>query len=82
MYEWKIRIDVWPHSTGQGASVDQGACGPRTQIFNVIAGDIREAIGVAQMIVKGIKTNPRVWEAPIFEVSRICEAGYIKGTPP
>lgn len=71
MAHWKITVEVWPHSTGEGAEIDQAACGPRTQCRDVKADDIGEAIEKAILFAAGVCTNPRVWQAPIRTVSHI-----------
>lgn len=65
---WKITVCVWPYSTGVGAAEDQKAAGERTQVLEVSATDIRDALRQAELFVQGIKTNPRVWQAPIKSI--------------
>lgn len=68
--QWKIEIEVWPYSTGAGSAEDKKAVGERSHQFVVPADDIHEAVKKAELIVQGIKTNPRVWQAPIMGITR------------
>ena len=66
---YKINIDVWPHSTGEGGEKDRAACGPATQGYNIHANDFSHAVEQAKLLAKGIEANPRVWQAPIASVA-------------
>lgn len=65
----KIEIQIWPHSTGNGAIIDQENAGPRDNVFSVIADDFSHAVIIAEYIAQGIMTNPRVWQAPIRSIT-------------
>lgn len=67
---WTVTIETWPHSTGQGQSVDQEACGERSTVYHINAEDAEDALYKAQLIAKGVKSNPRVWQAKIFGLNR------------
>ena len=68
---WKITIEAWPHSTGNGNEADQAAAGDRSSEYVVTAQDIKGAMVHAEDIQVGIKHNPAVWEAPIVGIVRI-----------
>lgn len=70
MYQWTVKIEVWPYSTDKGVDADQIACGDKCITRLVRADDIKEALNFANLIVEGIKTNPRVWQAPIMSIER------------
>lgn len=70
MRRWLITIEAWPHSTGNGQTADQAAAGDRVQSYCVNARDIAEALYLANCIVKGMKSNPMVWEAPITGITQ------------
>jgi|HubBroStandDraft_2_1064218.scaffolds.fasta_scaffold652522_2 hypothetical protein len=65
---WNIRIEVWPHSTGNGSKADLEACGERYYENTTMADTIDEALSRAGLIALGIKTNPRVWQANVIKV--------------
>ena len=67
---WKIAIEAWPHSTGNGNEADKKAAGADegAHYFYVDADDIHEAMKMARCLAKGIERNPAVWKAPIFGV--------------
>lgn len=71
MWEWEIIIEVWPYSTGQGADTDQQACGPRTHLQIIRADDFAIASKYANVAACALKSNPRVWQAPIASVRRL-----------
>jgi len=70
MCEWIAEIHVWPHSTGRGQQVDQKDAGERVQKITLRADGIQAALRMAEVFAKGIETNPMVWQAPIFGVTR------------
>jgi hypothetical protein len=63
---WLIRIEAWPFF-----SVPQAAAGERSQVFEVKAGDIREAFAASLLLQKGMQANPAVWQAPIREIRQL-----------
>lgn len=65
MRRWKITVEAWPFSTGQGNVVDQKNAGPRSADYYVEARDATDALRLAQAIQQGVKASPHVWEAPI-----------------
>lgn len=67
---WRITIEVWPHSTGKGAELDQEAAGEREQYFYADARDIDEAFGMARCFEEGVCANPAVRGAAIVGVHR------------
>lgn len=71
MRYWEIKIEVWPHSSGNGATKDQEACGDRERTFKTYAENAAEAMKHADLIVTGIKTNPMVWKAPIISLRQM-----------
>jgi hypothetical protein len=75
---WLVTIEVWPHSTGNGAKADQEAAGNRSQDFAVRAEGIAVALELAECIAQGMRTNPMVWRAPI--VSIVSENEYKRRT--
>lgn len=68
MMKWKITIEAWPYSTGEGADKDQKACGDRSHVFTTIAEDIKTALRHADLICQGIQQNPRVWQTVIMSI--------------
>lgn len=72
-YRWKITIQAWPHSTGNGQLNDQKAAGDRSREFEIRASDMAEAFRHAQSIALGIKSNPMVWQAPIRAIVNLGE---------
>lgn len=71
MITWRGEVHVWPHSTGRGKSVDEEAVGGRVRTIEVKAETIEQALNLVQLYREGIRTNPMVWQAPIFKVERI-----------
>lgn len=67
---WKIAVEAWPHSTGNGDEADKKAAGADegAHFFYVDAGDIDEAMRMARCFAEGIERNPAVWKAPILGV--------------
>ena len=61
MDKWRITIEAWPHSTGQGADKDQLQAGKRRQHFVVEATDHGDAVKLGEHIAQGMRTNPMVW---------------------
>ncbi len=70
MDHWRATVAVWPHSSGKGADVDQAFCGDRLQYLDFLAEDIDDALRVVKGFVRGIETNPAVWQAPIIGLAR------------
>lgn len=68
MYRWRIKIEAWPHSTGNGQSNDQKAVGDRIRDFEVRGNDMKEAYELAKCIAMGIQSHPMVWQAPITQI--------------
>lgn len=67
---WLVTIENWPHATNAGGHADQVAAGARSANYPVRAVDIKDALMIAEAIVMGIKSNPRVWRAPITGIVR------------
>ena len=70
MTDWIVRMDVWACSTGQGADKDSEAVGGRHRTFNVQGEEILDAHAQAELIITGIKTNPRVWRCHITAIEK------------
>lgn len=70
MYTWYVSLEVWPFSTGNGASADQQAVGCRRRTITVQADDIKGALVLAEHYVRGVRTGPMVWQVPIMGISR------------
>lgn len=70
MTRWRITIEVWPHSSGNGADVDQKDAGERTNYFYVNAYEIDNALEMARCFQTGILINPAVWKANIFGIHK------------
>ena len=68
MRRWKITLEAWPHSTGNGQDADQKLAGERVQNFTVDAEDARGALKLAEAIAKGMEANPMTWRAPITAI--------------
>ena len=75
MNRWRITIEAWPHSTGNGAEADQKAAGDRERYFYVDADDIEHAMKMARCFAEGMRANPAVWMAPIMGVHVSRPAG-------
>jgi hypothetical protein len=61
-------ILFWPFSTHAGTEADQKACGDREQKFEFAAADFEDAHKQVKLLLRGIKTNPRLWKAPIKSI--------------
>lgn len=72
-YRWKITVQAWPHSTGNGQVNDQNAAGDRERTFEIRADNMKEALKHAQSIVLGIESHPMVWQAPIMAIVNLGE---------
>jgi hypothetical protein len=68
MNRWRITIEAWPHSTGNGQEADQKAAGDREHYFYVDADDIGAAMKMARCYAEGMERNPAVWRPPITGV--------------
>lgn len=66
---WQVTIRTWPYSTEAGASEDRKAVGAELQTFEITAEDFLGASEKADLIVTGIKCNPRVWQSHIVKVA-------------
>jgi len=71
MNVYEVVIEVWPHSTGRGAEVDQKQAGAREQRFQVKADDIRGAMVMAETICLGLRQNPIVYITPIKSIGQM-----------
>lgn len=71
MTQWQITFDVYPHSTGKGATIDRELAGDATPIFVVEAQDMCAAFRFAKAIGMGLRANPAVWETPITCIRKI-----------
>lgn len=65
---WVVRIETSPHSTGEGASVDQTAAGARFSDFTIQCDDAGKALEIGKLIMQGIRNNPRVWQTQIVSI--------------
>lgn len=73
MASWTVKFDVWAYSTGEGASIDQKKVGDKTQTFQFMANEIEDALEKANLIKKGIKTNPSVWTCRIKSLKQTSD---------
>ncbi len=76
---YDIVIEVWPHSTGRGSSVDQMQAGAREQHYRVIADRLQDALVIAETLCIGIQQNPIVWQTPIKSIGQVTVDGYQSG---
>lgn len=74
MCKWAVTIEIWPHSTGRGQSIDQKEAGERVHTLTVEADDIHRALKAVKLFTDGIETNPMVWQAPIMKIERAGHA--------
>lgn len=58
-------ILFWPYSTGNGADVDQKRVGPKEQKFELKADDFHDACKKLDILLRGIRTNPDLWNCPV-----------------
>jgi hypothetical protein len=65
---WKITIEAWPHSTGNGSHKDQEAAGERSKDYVIRAEGMAAAVEFAEAIAMGVRSNPMVWRAPIIAI--------------
>lgn len=65
---WNTRIEVYPHSTGEGAEKDVEACGGKFHDHVVGAETVDDALSRAVLIAIGISVNPRVWKAFVVKL--------------
>jgi hypothetical protein len=70
MHDWTIKMEVWPGMSGAGQDADQQACGGRQRSFDVKAEEISDALAIANHIITGIQTNPRVWRCHITSIEK------------
>ena len=68
MTDWIVRIDVSPGFM-EGGPNDE-AVGGRHRTFNVEGEEILDAYHAAELIITGIKTNPRVWRCHITAIEK------------
>lgn len=68
---WNVRIEIYPHSTGEGADKDAEACGGRLHDHLVVAETADEALSRSGLIAIGIAVNPRVWKAFVTKLEII-----------
>jgi hypothetical protein len=68
MYSWKVVIEVWPHSTGRGQTIDQKQAGDRVAEYTVRGDTIKDALAVVGAIEAGIKHNPIVWKTSVTSI--------------
>lgn len=73
MRMWKITIEAWPHSTGNGCDRDQLAAGDRSKDYVVLAEGMADAFRLAEAIASGVRANPMVWQAPIVAIVQQSE---------
>lgn len=70
MATWKIVIEAWPFSTGQGAAKDQAEVSPRVREWLIEADDYRSASLAAEHIQLGVASHDKVWQAKIRAVAQ------------
>lgn len=81
MNRWKITIEAWPHSTGNGQEADQKLAGNRSTDYVVRALDMADAMKFAEAIAMGVRANPMVWRAPIKAITEEREQFGSQITP-
>lgn len=81
MTDWIVRMDVFPQPKAQNGSLpdpirgrideeDIFAVGGLHRTFNVQGEEILDAHAQAELIIIGIKTNPRVWRCHITAIEK------------
>lgn len=74
MTNWIVRMDVVPQNPAFNSPADAEAVeksvGGFHRTFNVQGEDILEAHYQAQLIITGIKTNPKVWQCHITAIEK------------
>lgn len=73
MDKWRITIEAWPHSTGNGHAADQAAAGPPKNDFIICAVDMKTAFESGEHIAMGMRVNPMCWRAPIVAIVKVGE---------
>jgi hypothetical protein len=66
--KWRITIENWVYS-----GIDQKLAGSKKNDYDIEADGIDMAVSFAHAIVKGIRTNPAIWEAPIISIVQVGE---------
>lgn len=66
MFGWHIKVEVWPYFTGTTREENEQACGGKLHEFELDRCSFDEMVARAALIITGIKTNPRVWQAQVI----------------
>lgn len=76
---WKVVIEAWPYF-----GTKQEEVSPRSRVFSIQASDFEDAVRQARGIQIGIKSDDRVWEAPIMSVvfTSSLTGGYAQPVAP
>lgn len=69
--EYKVVIEAWPFSSGNGSAIDNAGVAPAKREFVVEADSFDQAYQSAKLIQQGIISHDKVWMAPI--VSVVCK---------
>jgi hypothetical protein len=77
---YEVVIEMWPHSTGRGADVDQKQAGARETRFQVRADDMKSAMTVAETLCLGMQQNPMVWQTPIKSIGQMSSSDTRAGS--
>lgn len=79
MTDWIVRMDVHPQLSNKDRKIGPGflgwdeelaAIGGMHRTFNVQGEEILDAYREAELIITGIKTNPRVWRCHITAIEK------------
>lgn len=66
MYKWRVTIEIWPFS-----GTTQENAGQRKNDFIVLGESMATAFEKADLIAMGMRTNPKVWRAPIVSIAQV-----------
>lgn len=66
---WKVSMNVWPHSTGDGQEKDRAKVTPLTRDFDIRATDFNDAVNQAKLLQRGVASAEWVWQAPITSLT-------------
>lgn len=69
MGEWQATIRVWPFSTEAGVAEDKKAVGDEFKTFGFKSDSFDDAAAKANLIVMGIRSNPRAWSVNIVKLA-------------
>jgi hypothetical protein len=70
MPDWIVRMDVYPEYSKSNTPSDEIAVGGFHRTFNVQGEEILDAYHEAELIITGIKTNPKVWRCHITAIEK------------